>query len=241
MNRTLISNSIINLYMLFVQTRKILFSGKFYYVFGFSLLWVGFIITMFHLFPGGPDDPVGIFYMLNLLPMFVVTLYVSMMLVMFEKDNITIETVFSVPGSPYKVWSYKLTVQFIVLLFIEIILALISFFFVTDFQISVMVIHIIIPIFFISNFNFFLSTVFKNGYAAGLVTIIFLFINFTLVEPLEHSAWFLYLCPFNKPNNLDVVIWNEKLLYNKSGLFSLGLVFMYFGLNKLRNREPFIE
>jgi len=242
MDRSVIIHTAEDIKTLFIQTRRVLFTGKFYYVFGFGLLWIGFFIGIMHFAEdAGVFDANEIFYVLNLVPMIIVALYVSMMLVSFEKDNHTIETMFSVPGSPYKVWSYKLVVMYVLLLFVEIIMAAVSYFFVADFPFQVLVLNIFIPIFFIANLNFFLSAAFKSGYAAGLVTLIFLFINFVLAEPLEHSAWFIYLSPFNRPYNLDELIWNNRLLYNKSSIFGLGLFFMYLGLSKLRNREPFID
>lgn len=231
-----------NLYVLFVQTRKVLFSGRFYYVFGFCLAWIGMFVGITHFvedsgMPGTND----IFYVLNLVPMLIMALYVSMMLVTYEKDNHTIETMFSVPGSPYKVWSYKLIVSFSILLFLEVVLALISFFFLADFEIFTLIIHAYIPVVFVACFNFFLSVKFRNGYAAGLVSLIVLFINFILAEEIEHSAWFLYLSPFNKPYDLDDMLWSSRLLYNKAGVLALAVFFMYLGLNKLRHREPFID
>ncbi len=235
-----LNSIILNLYTIFVQTRRILFSGKFLYVVGFALAWMALFIVIIHV-DDEPFSPNEIFYVLNLVPMIIVSLYVSMMLVTFEKDNSTIETLFSVPGSPYKVWSYKLVTKFVILLFLQLLLTLISFILVADFQFFTMILHVFVPIFFIANFTFFLSVVFRNGYAAGLVTLIILFIVFTLSDPLEYSAWFLYLSPFNKPHDLDEVIWNNRLLYNKASIFTLGFFFMYFGLRKIRNREPFID
>lgn len=231
-----------NLFQLFIQTRKILFSGKFYYFMGFIILWVTFFIVIIHFVEGAePFNQDEIFYILNFVPMIVMSLYVSMTLVSYEKDNFTIETIFSVPGSPYKVWSYKLAVMFMILVFLQMTLILMSYIFIADFQISVMFIHAFVPVFFIANLNFYFSTVLKSGIAAGLVTLIVLFICLLLGPAIDDSPWFLYLSPYNKPFDLDTMIWNERLLYNKIGVASLGVVFMYRGLSRLRKREPFIK
>ncbi|MFC1733043.1 hypothetical protein ACFL6I_22315 [candidate division KSB1 bacterium] len=240
MERTTPADLVSNIYTLFIQTRKVLFSGKFLYVLGFVVLWEGSALFINHVAADTVIPLTGMFAVFNLVPLIIIALYVSMMLVTFEKDNNTIETMFAIPGSPYKVWSYKLVTQNLLILFITILLALFSFFFIADFSIVLLVVSVYVPVFLIANFNFFLSIVFKNGYAAGLITLIILFLNFILMDVLEHSAWFLYLCPFSKPYDLDIVIWNEKLLYNKASVFSLGILFLYLGLNKLRNREPFI-
>jgi hypothetical protein len=231
-----------NLFNLFIQTRKVLFSGKFYYFVGLVILWVAFFIVIFHFVDdSGIFSQAEIFYVLNFVPMLVMAIYVSMTLVTFEKDNFTIETMFSVPGSPYKVWSYKLVVMYIILIFLQMTLILMSYLFIADFQISVMFLHAFVPIFFIANLNFYFSTVLKSGIAAGLVTLIVLFFFFLIGVDNDDWVWFLYLSPYNKPFDLDIMIWNERLLYNKIGVASLGIVFMYRGLSRLRNREPFIK
>jgi len=181
------------------------------------------------------------FYFMNLVPMIIIAIYLSMMLVSFEKDNNTIETIFAIPGSPYKVWLYKLAILYLLMIFIQFTLVMIIFIFVADFPIMVMLINGFIPIFMISNLNFYFSTVFKSGYVAGLISLIVLFFNFVLADELYETVWFLYLNPFGRPVELDIDLWNNILFYNKLGITLIGLFFLYLGLRKLLKREPFID
>ncbi|MFC1554565.1 hypothetical protein ACFL7D_08025 [candidate division KSB1 bacterium] len=229
-----------NMIFLFIQIRKILFSGKFYIFLFFAILWECIMIFIAHYLAkeSMPIEPA--FFVMNMIPMMVLAWYLSMSMVTSERDNLTIESLFTVPGSQYKVWMYKITVQFITLFFVQVLLSLITFYFMIDFEIEVMIIHSFIPVFFAANLNFFLSTLMKNGYAAGICTLAVLLILISSAA-FEESAWNFYIIPFNRPGNLDIDVWNQRLIYNKIGVFLLGSLFMYFGLNKLRKREPFIS
>ena len=237
MVKTILYNS----YFLFSQIRRVLFLGKFYIFLIIALLWEAAVSIIGYV----SKDPMplgAVFYTMNLIPMLILGLYLSMTCVSFEKENRTIETLFTIPGSPYKVWLYKLSVQFIVLLLVLILIAGISFVFVQDFPIEVMVINVFILVFFTANINFFFSIIFKSGYTGGLITVFILVILMILsqIDPIRNTAWNFYINPFSKPANLDLLIWNERLLYNKLGIAFFGSMFMYFGLSRLRNREPFI-
>lgn len=240
MNTTVLDSFLSNLIFLFNQIRKILFVGKFYIAL-IAVIGVFNIlpITIGHIL----HDPMPIevaFYFMNMVPAIVLALFLSMFLVSYEKDNKTIEGLFSIPGSPYKVWLYKLSIEYFLLFSLQVMFALVTFFFVDDFSIELLVVNAFVPVFFAGNLTFFFSTVIKSGIAAGIVTFIVLFIFFPVSLALESSPWSLYLSPFIKPNDLDIDIWNQRLLYNKLAVFGLGVFFMYFGLNNLRKREPFL-
>lgn len=239
MNKAVRESFFSNIFFLFAQIQKILFAGKFYIFLILAVVWDVICVILGHVF----HDPMpleAVFYVMNLVPMLILALYLSMTLVSYEKENVTIEALFSVPGSPYKVWLYKLAVQFIMLFFVQMLFALISFYFMTDFDIEVMVSHVFVIVFCVANLNFFLSTLLKSGYAAGLLTVVVLLFFIPWSGFFASSFWNFYMNPFMKPGDLGIDIWNERLLYNKAGVLFIGLVFMYFGLSKLRNREPFI-
>ncbi len=223
------------------QTRRILFSGKFIYFIGFAILYEVFLISIMNFTDAGAMPVEVAFYMMNLVPMLILSVYLAMMLVSYEKENNTIETMFSVPGSPYKVWLYKLLVMYVLMFFIQIILVLTIFFFVADFHFPDMLIHAYVPIILISNLTFYFSTKFRSGYAAGLITLVICFIIFMIAEPLYESVWFLYLSPYAKPDALNIELWNTRLLYNKLGVTFIGVLFLYLGLKRLLVREPFID
>lgn len=243
MNTIVLDSFFSNLIFLFNQIRKILFAGKFYIA---LIVVIGVFnilpITIGHIL----HDPMPVdaaFYFMNMVPAIVLALFLSMFLVSYEKDNKTIEGLFSIPGSPYKVWLYKLSIEYFLLFSLQVMFALITFFFVDDFSIELLVITAFVPVFFAGNLTFFFSTVIKSGIAAGIVAFIVLFIFFPVSVGLAESnlsQWTIYMSPFMKPNDLDIDIWNQRLLYNKLAVFGLGVFFMYFGLKNLRKREPFL-
>ncbi|MCP4723650.1 MAG: hypothetical protein GY863_01365 [bacterium] len=238
---TLTQSLLSNTMFLIGQTRRILFSGKFIYFIGFAILYEIFLIVIMNFTDAGAMPVDVAFYMMNMVPMLILAVYLSMMLVSYEKENNTIETMFSIPGSPYKVWLYKLLVMYTLMFFIQIILVLTIYFFVADFYFPAMLIHAYIPVILVSNLTFYFSTKFRSGYAAGLITLIICFIIFMIAEPLYENVWFLYLSPYAKPDELNIELWNTRLLYNKLGVSFTSILFMYLGLKRLLVREPFID
>lgn len=245
MNNFVTESLLSNLFFLFVQIRKILFAGKFYVVFIVVIaVFNGFPIVMGHIMSNPMPVEVA-YYFMNMVPGIVLALFLSMFLVSYEKDNKTIEALFSIPGSPYKIWLYKLTVQYFILLLLLVLFAVMTFLFVGSISIPSVVVNAFANVFFAGNLTFFFSTKFKSGIAAGIVTFVILFIFFPVSIMLQESQgslyqWSLYLSPLAKPDNLDIGIWNQRLLYNKLTVFGMGFLFMYLGLSKLRTREPFI-
>lgn len=245
MNNALAASFLSNFIFLFTQIRKILFAGKFYVVFIVVMaVFNAFPIIVGHII----NDPMPIFvayHFMNAVPGMVLALFLSMFLVSFEKDNKTIEALFSIPGSPYKIWLYKLTVQYFILLLFQVLFAVMTFLFVDSFSIEVIVINAFANVFLAGNLTFFFSTKFKSGIAAGIITFVILLMFFP-ISAILHDAqgslyqWSLYLSPLVKPDNLDIGIWNQRLLYNKLAISGLGILFMYLGLGNLRKREPFI-
>ena len=228
-----------------IYIERILFAGKFYIFLILAIAWDFTMVIIGHVV----NDPMPIepaFYVMNVVPMLILALYLSMTLVSFEKENITIEAIFTVPGPVYKVWLYKLGVQFLTLFLVQILLALITFFFMVGFSIQAMVINAFVIIFCTANINFFLSTLFRSGYVAGLITIILLFFLLILsailyeIPVIDGTYWNFFLSPFQIPAEMGEDVWIQRLWYNKIGMTGMGVVFMYFGLNRLRTREPFV-
>ena len=176
MNNTITTSLLSNFFFLFFQIRKILFAGKFYVAFIVVIAaFNGFPIIVGHVI----KDPMPIeiaYYFMNTVPGMVLALFLSMFLVSYEKDNKTIEALFSIPGSPYKIWLYKLGVQYFILLLLQAFFAGMTFFFVDSFSISVFILNAYVNVFFAGNLTFFFSTKLKSGIAAGIVAFVILMI-----------------------------------------------------------------
>ena len=245
MNNALTASLFTNFVFLFLQIRKLLFAGKFYVVFIVVIaVFNGFPIIVGHII-NEPLEIEATYYMMNMIPGIVLALFLSMFLVSYEKDNKTIEALFSIPGSPYKIWLYKLTVQYFILLILQVLFAIMTFLFVDSIPIAAVVVNAFANVFFAGNLTFFFSTKLKSGIAAGIVAfvilMIFMPVSIIFIEETDSMyKWALYLNPLMKPDNLDIGIWNQRLLYNKLVIYGLGILFMYRGLTNLRKREPFI-
>ena len=133
-----------NLRKLILYNVRILFSHRFYYFFGAVMLY--FIVVCTINYFQTEDHIPGRDVMLALLmpPACVLAVYLSMQVISFERENKTIESVFTTSGSIYKVWMIKLGVTYLILISIVLFLAILAFLFVAGFPVFSAVFHVLI-------------------------------------------------------------------------------------------------
>jgi hypothetical protein len=57
---------------------------------------------------------------------------------------------------------------------------------------------------------------------------------------LERTMWNIFLNPFNIPNRLNEMVWQEITMKNRIFLAVGSLLFVLYGLFNLQKREKFI-
>ncbi|RKY89562.1 hypothetical protein DRQ09_01135 [candidate division KSB1 bacterium] len=216
---------------------KILFSHKFFYFSGAAFLY--FIITCVINYFSKGDHLSGpaVMPVLLQIPSVILIIFLSMEIVSYERENKTIESVFTVSGSIYKVWLIKLGVMYLVILSIMFIMDILSFFFVADFPVGGMLFHSFVPLLLIGNMTFYFSVRLRSGNAAGMITVIIVLFFLFLSEPLQNSRFFLFLNPYAKPRDLEIVIWERIVFQNRIGIIAISSLFLYLGLTATKKRE----
>jgi len=229
-----------NLRKLILYNVRILFSHKFFYFFGAVLLY--FVVVCSVNYFQAEDHITGRDVMPALLlpPACVLAVYLSMEIISFERENKTIESVFTTSGSIYKVWMIKLGVTYLIIIAVLLLLEILAFLFVAGFPIFSTLFHSIVPIIFIGNLTFYFSVKFRSGNAAGMITVIIILFFLMLTEPLEHSRFFLFLNPFNKPRDMELVIWDRIIFQNRIGIIAFSSLFLYLGMVATKKREKLL-
>lgn len=186
----------------------------------------------------------GVITELLALPLTILTVFLNMQLITSEKDNRTLEVMFTTAGSRYKVWLLKVTVLNVVLFLIALFLGLVSFFTFTDMAIFASALYIFIPIFFLGNLTLFFAVRFRSGLAAGMVSagvIFLLFISNTIMEENDLYRYMLYFNPYDIPRTIDPQTWGLWTLQNKIGVFLLALLMLFFALRGMEKRERLLR
>ncbi len=168
-------------------------------------------------------------------------LYLNMQLVSSEKENRTLEVLFTTAGSRYKVWLLRLGTLNIILLAIAIGLSILSFFTIMDIPIIAISVNVFVPAFFVGAFTLYLSVKFRSGFAAAMVTGLFLWFNLILADGLDDTRYPLFFNYYDIPRNIDPGTWYLWMWQNRITIVILGLLMQFFTLRGLEGRERLLR
>ena len=87
---------------------------------------------------------------------------------------------------------------------------------------------------------FMISTLVKSGYGTAVILIILGLFILILAEPLETSMWNVFLNPFQIPEDLNEIVWQNITFKNRIFMVSSIFVFLLYGLFNLQRREAFM-
>jgi ABC-type uncharacterized transport system permease subunit len=87
---------------------------------------------------------------------------------------------------------------------------------------------------------FLFSTIIKNGNGTAVVMVIIGVLLLILSGILNRTMWNIFLNPFDIPNNLNEMVWQETTLKNRIFLAVGSLLFVLYGLFNLQKREKFL-
>jgi len=96
------------------------------------------------------------------------------------------------------------------------------------------------PIYFLGSMAFLFSTVIKNGNGTAVVMVIIGVLLLIISGALERTMWNIFLNPFDIPNRLNEMVWQEITMKNRIFLSVGSLLFVLYGLFNLQKREKFI-
>jgi len=85
--------------------------------------------------------------------------------------------------------------------------------------------------------TFYLSVKFRSGMAALTVMAIVILFMLMLWEPLHDTRFFLFLNPYDKPRDTELVIWDRMVFQNRTGIIAISSLFLYLGMVATKKRE----
>jgi ABC-type transport system involved in multi-copper enzyme maturation permease subunit len=174
-------------------------------------------------------------------PLTILAIYLNMQLIASEKENRTLEVMFTTAGSRYKVWLLRLGTLNLLLLILAVFLGVFAFFTFADIEILGTAVHGFIPAYFVGAMTLFFSVKFRSGFAAGMVAAGIVTLTFMFTEAIHDTRYFLYFNPFYLPRRLDPETWNLWMWQNRIALLILGMVLQFFALRGLEDRERLLR
>jgi ABC-type transport system involved in multi-copper enzyme maturation permease subunit len=221
---------------------QIIFSRKFVWFIAGILTF--FVIVYIGNYNEGLDDRItqdGILPLLLEFPLVVLAVFFNMQLIAGEKDNRTLEILFTTAGSRYKVWVLRMGTVNLMLLLIALLLSTLSFFAIADIDLLATAVHGWVPAFFIGALTFYFSVLFRSGFGAGMVSAILLILIFMFHDALDDTKYILFFNPFDVPRRVDPETWSLWMWQNRIFLILAGLSLQFFALRGMENRERLLR
>lgn len=181
---------------------------------------------------------------LLLLPLVAMAVLTNMFLISAEKENRTLESMFTLAGSRYRIWLLRIAVLQTVLLALSYALAVIAFFTFTDLAIFGTALHVFVPVFFVGNLTLYFSVKLRSALGAGLLTGLMLFVFLVLeliFRNIGQYRYGLFFNPYALPREIDPATWNTWVWQNRIGILILGGAFLYAALRGMDRRERLLQ
>lgn len=227
------------LYKLITYNVKVIFGNKFIYFVVAAFLFFAFIIVITFAEEENEFNDAAIYGFL-VFPGMLLIFYPIAYGIQNDDDAKMLETIFGIPNYRYKVWLIRFVLTIGVAAVILFVLGNLADLTLYRFQILPMIGQVLFPITFLSAMGFMLSTLIKNGNGTAIVLVIVSFIFFLFYEPLEYSAYNIFLNPFSEPTDMSEFIWQSVIFKNRTYLMILSALCLLYGMFNLQFREKFV-
>ncbi len=224
---------------IFHYNLKIIFANKFIFFLLAAVLFY-LVITTVNLLDAESTFSEGGVYVLMLFPGLLIIFYPSTFGLQNDVDSRTIEVLFGIPDYRYKIWLVRLLIIFIVVYMFMVFLGILSTLALIPIPIFEFSLQLMVPIFFLGSLGFMLSTVVRNGSGTAAIMAIIGLIFWIFSGILGENEWNIFLNPYSVPDDLNDVMWQEMLFYNRLYLAIGTTLAILAGIYKLQNREKFI-
>jgi hypothetical protein len=217
---------------------KVIFGNRFIW-FVLAALAFYFFIAITSIYDNNAMDD-GFIYGLQIMPGILLIFYPMTFGIQNDLDAGILEILFGIPDYRYKVWLVRLVLIFVLVFLMMIGLTVMSYFLLAPVNIFELSFQVMFPIYFLGSMAFLFSTVIKNGNGTAVVMVIIGVLLLIISGALERTMWNIFLNPFNIPNRLNEMVWQEITMKNRIFLSVGSLLFVLYGLFNLQKREKFI-
>ena len=217
---------------------KVIFGNRFIW-FVLAAIAFYFFIAITNIYDGNQIDE-GFIYGLQIMPGLLLIFYPMTFGIQNDLDAGILEILFGIPDYRYKVWLVRLFLVFALVGLMMVGLTAMSYFLLTPVSILDISWNVMFPIYFLGSLAFMFSTIIKNGNGTAVVMVILGVCLLIVSEILGRTMWNIFLNPFDIPNRLNEMVWQEITLKNRIFLAVGTLLFVLYGLFNLQKREKFI-
>ncbi len=217
---------------------KVIFGNRFVW-FVLAAIAFYFFIAITSIYDNNVIDE-GFIYGLQIMPGLLLIFYPMTFGIQNDLDAGILEILFGIPDYRYKVWLVRLVLVFALVFLMMIGLTVMSYFLLAPVNIFELSFNVMFPIYFLGSMAFLFSTIIKNGNGTAVVMVIIGVGLLIMSGILQRTMWNIFLNPFDIPNRLNEMVWQEITMKNRIFLAVGSLLFVLYGLFNLQKREKFI-
>ncbi len=217
---------------------KVIFGNRFIW-FVLAAIAFYFFIAITTIYDGSQLDE-GFIYDLQIMPGILLIFYPMTFGIQNDLDAGILEILFGIPDYRYKVWLVRLILVFALVGLMMVGLTVMSYYLLAQVSILEISWNVMFPIYFLGSLAFLFSTIIKNGNGTAVVMVIIGVGLLIISGILERTMWNIFLNPFDIPNRLNEMIWQEITMKNRIFLAVGTILFVLYGLFNLQKREKFI-
>ena len=211
----------------------------------FGVLGVlGYYVLLYVILTVNPSAGFSVESALNVLvqiPMATLAVYLAMDLVASERDQDTLETLFSTASTHYTIWMVRMTCLHGILIVASLVMSSLSYVLFAEFPFFFGGLNAAVPAYMIANLTFYFAVKVRSSNAAGMLSLGGLLVALMFSSSLSGTLYDPFLNPFNIPDTIDLALWADRVLLNRALVFGVGGLLLYLALRRMERRERLLN
>lgn len=218
---------------------KIIFAGRFIY---FLIAAVAFFlfVALITFFNAEGNEDAAMVYNTLMFPGILLIFYPTVFGIQHDVDARMIEILFGIPNYRYKVWFVRILLIYALVFAMLVVLAGLSAVMIVNIPVFYLVYHLMFPVFFLGSLAFMFSTLVRSGNGTAVIMVVIGMSFWISAAWIGGSKWYLFLNPFDIPDDVNEVIWADVVLKNRIYLTVGTVLALLYGLLNLQKRERFV-
>jgi hypothetical protein len=192
---------------------QVIFSHKFVWFIMAILSYIGLIYAINYQQPVYDRmEPEDVYIGVITMPLLILAVYLNMQAIVTEKEQRTLEVMFTTAGSRYKVWLLRLGTLNALLCILTFFLSILVFYTFMDYSILGMTWNTFVTLFFVGNLTLYFAVRMRSGLGAGMVTGLVLFLHLISAGIFDYAEtrYFIFFNPYDIPDQMDPRLWDTE-------------------------------
>ncbi len=222
---------------LFRLCLKVTFSTRYWFLLVGGFVYFVIIWLMNAFGDGDPYGPLDVQNMILAVPGVFLAILLGMQLVLQERETGTIEVMFAISRSRYRVWLLKALTVYIAIFILQLMLAILTYVTITDFPFLPVLLNSMIPALLFGNMTVLFSIVTRSTNGGALLASIVLFLVFFFQGVLNPGLFYPFLNLQELAQDLPHEEYLRIAVINRLMMLGIAFALLALALRRTNARE----